>query len=357
MSRSLLPLTLLSLLAAAPLHAAPLDDYGEVPDFQLTERSGRTVGRDDLLGHVWIASFVFTRCGGPCPQVTNTVERLQGELARFPDVRLVTFTVDPERDDPETLTKYANGHHADPERWLFLTGTEEKIYGLLRGGFHIYVEPTKGEERKPGREVAHDTRLFVIDRQGHIRGTYEGLRNPLWPEPEEEYERSLRELRTRVATLEYEAWYVPRDFPRFNATLNAASTGLLLLGFIAIRRRLVRLHVTCMLSAFTVSTLFLASYLFYHIVIKQGQATSFASQTYAAHPPAWVGYTYYAVLLSHTLLAVAAAPLAVVTLGLGLARRWRRHLAVARWTFPIWLYVSVTGVVVYWMLYRLYPAP
>jgi protein SCO1/2/putative membrane protein len=350
----LLPLSLIALLPASA--AAAIGDYGKVPEFTLTERSGRVVTRDDLHGKVWVASFLFTRCTGPCPQVSLTLKRLQDELARYPDVRLVTFTVDPERDDPEELKRYADAFGADPDRWLFLTGPEKKVYSLLHDGFHVHVAKNTDNPR-PGQEVIHDTRLFVVDREGTIRGSYEGLRDPRWPEPEAEYERNVKELRHQVAALEYEAWYLPTDFPRFNARLNACSTVLLLLGYVAIRRRLIRFHVTCMVSAFVVSSVFLASYLFFHLVIKQGQATSFASQTSAAQPPAWVGQLYLAILLTHTVLAALAAPLAVWTMYLGLRRRWRAHARVAKWTFPIWLYVSVTGVVVYWMLYRLYPAP
>src|SRR4051794_2877278 len=85
--------------------AAPPDDYGPVGAFSLTERDGRTVTRDDLLGQAWIASFVFTRCTGPCPQVSATMAQLQHDLAGQP-VRLVTFTVDPEHDDPAELRRY-----------------------------------------------------------------------------------------------------------------------------------------------------------------------------------------------------------------------------------------------------------
>src|SRR5262245_7947558 len=104
----------------------PPDDFGPVDDFSLTERGGRTVTNADLAGKVWVASFVFTRCTGGCPQVTGTVARLQDAFRDEPGVRLVTFTVDPERDDPDELKKYADLYGADPERWLFLTGQEEQ---------------------------------------------------------------------------------------------------------------------------------------------------------------------------------------------------------------------------------------
>jgi uncharacterized membrane protein YozB (DUF420 family) len=148
--------------------------------------------------------------------------------------------------------------------------------------------------------------------------------------------------------------WLPKDFPAFNATLNALAGALLLLGFAAIRGRRVRLHATCMLAAIAVSAIFLASYLFYHLIVKEGRPTHFSEQAPGA--PAWVAYLYLGILGTHTLLAVVVAPLALFTAYQGLRGHIVRHVRVARWTLPLWLYVSITGVVVYWMLYRLYPA-
>ncbi len=145
----------------------------------------------------------------------------------------------------------------------------------------------------------------------------------------------------------------PDAFPALNAGLNAASGVLIVLGYLAIRRRAVNVHVTCMISALIVSAIFLTSYLYFHIVIKGGKPTSFQEQ--APDAPDWVRYLYFAILGTHTILAAATAPLALTTAYLGLRNRLARHVWLARWTLPIWLYVSVTGVVVYWMLYRLYP--
>lgn len=142
----------------------------------------------------------------------------------------------------------------------------------------------------------------------------------------------------------------PNDLPTVNACLNGFSALLLVAGYVAVRRRWLRLHIACMASALAVSALFLASYLYYHFAIRGGQPTYFQG-------PAPARTVYLAILLSHTILAVVAAPLALYTAYLGIRGRLPRHVAVARWTLPIWLYVSVTGVVVYWMLYQLYPAP
>jgi uncharacterized membrane protein YozB (DUF420 family) len=143
--------------------------------------------------------------------------------------------------------------------------------------------------------------------------------------------------------------------PGLNATLNGLSGLLLIVGYLAIKRRLVTLHKASMLTALLVSAVFLASYLYYHFAIKEAVATRFADRNPSA--PAVVANLYYVLLGSHTVLAAVVAPLAPVTAYLGLSGRLKRHMRVARWTLPIWLYVSVTGVLVYWMLYRLYPSP
>jgi putative membrane protein len=140
--------------------------------------------------------------------------------------------------------------------------------------------------------------------------------------------------------------------PAFNAGLNSLACVLIFLGWLAIRQRAIRLHMRLMLSALAVSALFLVSYLFYHFVVKQGVATSFQAKWPEASDS--VRNFYYVLLVSHTILAVAVAFLAPYTAWQAWKGRIGRHKAIAHWTLPIWLYVSVTGVVVYWMLYRLY---
>lgn len=151
-------------------------DLGPVGDFTLTERDGSQVSRDDLKGKVWVASFVFTCCTTQCPQISGTMAQLHQELATQPDARLVTFTVDPERDTPEKLKQYANSFGADAKRWLFLTGPREDLYKLIEKSFHLTVMQNEGAARTPGNEVLHDFRLVVVDRRGHIRGYFDGRR-------------------------------------------------------------------------------------------------------------------------------------------------------------------------------------
>ena len=131
--------------------------------------------------------------------------------------------------------------------------------------------------------------------------------------------------------------------PSVNAVLNGCSALLLVAGYLAIRRGNRTVHRRCMLAAFSTSALFLVSYLVYHAAVG---ATRFGR----TGP---VRIVYFTVLTSHTILAAVALPLAIATLLLALRGRFGRHGALARWTVPIWLYVSVTGVAVYWMLYHL----
>ena len=131
--------------------------------------------------------------------------------------------------------------------------------------------------------------------------------------------------------------------PAVNATLNGISTVLLTSGYVLIRRGRIAQHRLCMIAAFLTSTLFLVSYLVYHLQI--------GSQSYTGQGPLRI--VYFAVLISHVILAALIPPLALLTLSRGLRRDDARHVAIARWTLPIWLYVSVTGVIVYWMLYQM----
>ena len=139
----------------------------------------------------------------------------------------------------------------------------------------------------------------------------------------------------------------PTFFPVLNAFLNGTSALLIGAGYYCIKTGRRDAHKRFMLTAFVTSTLFLISYLYYHLVLRAG-VTHFQG-TGIWRP------LYFTILVTHTVLAVVVVPFILVTLYRALKGNFGRHKAVARWTFPIWLYVSVTGVVVYWMLYRLYP--
>lgn len=134
------------------------------------------------------------------------------------------------------------------------------------------------------------------------------------------------------------------DLPALNATLNATAATLLVIGYILIRRGRVQQHRLVMLAAFTVSTLFLMSYVIYHANIGSRPFPGTGS----------IRTFYLTILFTHIVLAIVIVPMVLITLSRALRERFDRHAAIARWTLPIWLYVSVTGVIVYVMLYRMY---
>lgn len=150
----------------------PLPVFAVVPDFTLTERSGRTVRKADLLGNVWVANFIFTTCAGPCPELTLRMRSLQESLKGHGEtVRLVSFTLDPAYDTPAVLKSYAQRNRADPERWWFLTGQDEaSLHTLVKEGFLQAVQPAAA-----GAPIIHSTYFVLIDRAGRIRAFYDGL--------------------------------------------------------------------------------------------------------------------------------------------------------------------------------------
>jgi putative membrane protein len=135
------------------------------------------------------------------------------------------------------------------------------------------------------------------------------------------------------------------DLPAVNAGLNSLSALLLSIGFYFIRKKNPKAHRNCMVAAFVTSTIFLTSYVIYHLN---------AGRTVFTEPP-WFRPIYLTLLLTHTVLAVIIVPLILITLGLAIRGRFEAHKRVARWTWPLWMYVSVTGVVIYLLLYQIFP--
>ncbi len=133
--------------------------------------------------------------------------------------------------------------------------------------------------------------------------------------------------------------------PAFNASLNAISAVLLACGYVAIRKGKQNVHKAFMVSAFGASTIFLISYVIYHI--RVAKAVLFQGQ-------GWIRPVYFTLLLSHTILAVVIVPLILVTLRRAWMERFDKHRLIARWTLPLWFYVSVTGVIIYFMVYQIY---
>ena len=153
-------LILIPLMLAACAHK-PLPVLGDVPQFELTSQRGQKFSSAVLAGHVWIADFVYTNCQGPCPRMSSRMRALQG--ATNPDVHLVSFTVDPERDTPDVLEAYGKRFAADDSRWSFLTGSKDTLNVLDHDAFKL---------GSIGAEMDHSTRFVLVDRKGRIRGYY-----------------------------------------------------------------------------------------------------------------------------------------------------------------------------------------
>ena len=367
---------LLSAFALPEAHAEEqkaLWDPAGVADFSLTECHGRTVTKADLLGKPWIACFVFTRCAGPCPRVSEQMQILQDRLKGI-DVRLVSITVDPETDTPEVLCQYAAHYKADPDRWWFLTGDIETIYRLIRRSFRMIVD--EDPRQIPGFEVIHSIEIMHVDSEGVVRGRYKAtsdvdmakLRRTLLGkadaadlrlirEAEEEarqsqlaLETATREAAAREALAPVPPWVL--NLPAVNASLNGLATVLLVAGWSLIKSGRPRAHKVVMLTAFGVSMAFLACYLTYHQQLQH--YTGSGSRKFTGE--GMIRTIYFSILISHVALAALVPFLASATIYRGLTSQLERHKRLARITFPIWLYVSVTGVIIYFVLYH-WPVP
>lgn len=149
----------------------------------------RSLSAGDLRGRPWVADFVFTRCGGPCPLLSANMARLQKRLPAA--VRLVSFTVDPDYDTLEVLARYAGRHGAEPGRWLFARLELRPLFELVNAGFKlpVYVDP----KAEPANRSVHSTKLVLLDAAGRVRGYYDGLSPGGLDELARDAERLLRE--------------------------------------------------------------------------------------------------------------------------------------------------------------------
>ena len=325
-------------------------------EFRFEERSGRSVTQADLADRVWVAAFIFTRCPLSCPRITSVMKTLQERLARS-NALLVSISVDPEHDTPAVLKAYANQFGALPDRWWFLTGPKAKTYDLVHDNFKLALAESTAADRAEGAEtIAHSDRLALVDH-GQVVGFFEST------DP-----KALDELVARATRLALPGWV--RGLPTVNASLNALCALLLMAGWVFIRYRPpalaidssispppskpvgynplgrpgARAHVICMLLAVATSAIFLTCYLVYHY-----QAGSMPFRH--GGPVRWL---YFTILLSHTALATfGVVPLVVLTLSRAARRDFARHARIAQVTFPIWVYVSITGVIIYLLLYHL----
>jgi protein SCO1/2 len=144
-----------------------------VPDFHLVDQTGTAFSRSDLVGDVWVAAFIFTRCGGQCPMMMGSLKALEKWVKSEESMRLVCFTVDPEYDTPEVLARYAREMEVDTTVWSFVTGERDSLFRLANEGFLLGVsEPAVPDSIEP---VAHSASLVLVDAEGRIRGYYKGL--------------------------------------------------------------------------------------------------------------------------------------------------------------------------------------
>ncbi len=159
---------------APPQLIAP-DHPRQLVDFSLTDRSGRTVTRNELAGKFLVVDFLFTSCSLTCPVVNRCMAQIQQLTTNQPDVQLVSLTVDPRDDTPETLAKYGERFGADTNRWLLLTGDKTTLYGLIAATF-LNQDLDDPFSYMPGN-FSHTERIALVDAHGNLHGYFDGLNN------------------------------------------------------------------------------------------------------------------------------------------------------------------------------------
>lgn len=349
----------------------------EIAEFNLVDQNGDPVTRETMLGEQWIANFIFTRCPFQCPATSRKIMELNQELRDVP-VRFVTITVDPEHDTVPIMAEFASIWKAVPPRWRFCTGKPEDVMNLIRTGFRVTAWENFGSARLPGMEFAHSDHLIHVGPDGRILGRYSGtadaelvtLARVVKGEietPKKHQPATLERVKELEARQPDPLENLPRwarSLPTTNAMLNAFAGMLLLQGYAAVKLGKLEAHKKLMLWAFIVSAIFLVSYLTYHTALYSYTGTR-------GKPFEGTGVIrpiYFFVLITHIILAGAVPVLAIITIRSGLkaypdgaspeklAELTHQRNVHKRWawiTFPIWLYVSATGVIIYFMLYRL----
>jgi protein SCO1/2/putative membrane protein len=327
--------------------------FGQIEPFEFTDAHDRPVTNQDLLGSPWVAIPFFVRCSGPCPSLTTDLRSRIYEELQGTGAKLVSFSVDPNYDTPEALAEYAARFDIDTESWLFLTGGEEAMGRFIRNGLKVPLDRGPKEEnaiQEP--DITHGTRLPVVDAEGQIAGWYQAARATLGTDPAV-VDAGFDLLLDRVLHLagKPRAAAQTSSMPLLNALLNGTAFLLLLAGWQAIRAGHKERHIFLMRSAFMVSVAFLASYLIYHLGVQRDQGPR------PFNGEGWAKTAYLVLLISHILLAIVNLPMVLRVLVLARREDWEAHKRLARKTLPIWLYVSITGVVVYLLLYPLNPPP
>jgi protein SCO1/2 len=163
-----------------------------IPEFEFINQDNLIFGSDDLKGNIYIADFFFTSCPTICPKMTTQLARVQEAFAKYPEVKIVSFTVDPKADSVSVLKKYALDFRADSSKWNFLTGNKEDIYTLAQKGFFVTAME---DETLP--EFIHSEKLILVDKLGWVRGYYDGTDRT-------DVERLIREVQVLLHIYDYE---------------------------------------------------------------------------------------------------------------------------------------------------------
>jgi protein SCO1/2 len=148
--------------------------YYKVPEFLLTDHNGKPFGLKDLKGKIWVAKFFFTSCAGICIPMNQNMKQVQKAFANEPDIVIVSITVDPQTDTPEVLREFRKNYDAIDGKWFFLTGNKKDIYRLARHGFKVAAEEVPPQEEGGPTDFIHSDRFILVDRNGFIRGYYNG---------------------------------------------------------------------------------------------------------------------------------------------------------------------------------------
>ncbi len=326
MTRGWIPITCGALLVAslvlAVLNVQP--PGRALPELTTRDTGGRAFELLELQDQVWIASFISRRCLEACPATLEHLAQLHDDMPER--TSLVTFVLDAEGTWPPR-PQAAVGR----ERWVLCQGNA------------IDADPESAVRAFATEHLGLDfARLDALASGGAIAVTVDRLGRPRRVREVAETGED-RPLRAVVG----DAFFLVslNRHPALHALLNATTAALLVAGLLCIRRKLVRAHLTCMISAVGVTCVFLLSYVIYHFNV--------GSMPFRG--TGWSRPLYFGVLLSHSLLAAFIVPLAVRMLWFAYRKEFERHRALGRFALPIWLYVSCTGVLVYCMLYVWFP--
>jgi protein SCO1 len=165
--------------------------YSKVADFTLTNQINKVVTMEDLRGKIWIADIIFTRCAGPCPQMTRNMRALQDALDGDGSVMFISLTTDPGFDTPEVLERYGKKFDVDPDEWWLLTGSKVEIARLAVDGLKLTaIQKEAGQQEDPNDLFIHSTLFVVVDQQGRLRAAIEGME----PQAEQKTVEAVRKL-------------------------------------------------------------------------------------------------------------------------------------------------------------------